>query len=119
MTLMLASVANPQEAALVARGGADLVDFKDPSRGAIAAVAPEIAAEGVRAGAGLARTSATLGDPPYEAEALLARARAFKAAGVDMLKLALDPASLASLRAPLGELAREIPLIGMLFADRA
>ena len=117
MTLMLASVADAQEAALVARVGADIVDFKDPARGAIAALAPEVVAAGVRAGGGGALTSATLGDPPYEAESLLARARAFREAGVDMLKLAVDGPALAALHAPLAEIARGGALIGMLFAD--
>jgi dihydroneopterin aldolase len=117
MTLMLASVANAEEAALVARIGADIVDFKDPSRGAIADVEPEVAAAGVRAVAGAALTSATLGDPPYEGESLIARARAFRAAGVDMLKLAIDAPALKALRAPLSEIAHGGALIGMLFAD--
>ncbi len=119
MTLMLASVADAEEAVLVARGGADIVDFKDPSRGAIGAVETAVAAAGVRAVAGLAPTSATLGDPPYEADALLARARALRSAGVDMLKLAVDRLTLDALSAPLAALAREGQLIGMLFADEA
>ena len=119
MTLMLASVADAEEALLVTRGGADNVDFKDPARGAIGAVEPAIVAQGLLALGGAARASATLGDPPYEAQALLERARALKRAGVDTLKLALDGASLAALRAPLAELAREIGLVGMLFADEA
>ena len=61
---MLASVADAEEAALAARGGADIVDFKDPSRGAIGAVAPESPRPAVRAVGGPARASATLGDPP-------------------------------------------------------
>ena len=117
MTLMLASVADAEEAALVARVGADIVDFKDPARGAIAAVEPEVAAAGVRAVGGMARTSATLGDPPYEVESLIARARAFREGGVDMLKLAIDGPALEALRAPLAEIARGGALIGMLFAD--
>ena len=119
MTLMLASVADAEEARQVARGGADIVDFKDPSRGAIGAVEPATVAEGVLALDGAARSSATLGDPPYAADALVERARALKRAGVDTLKLALDAASLAALQAPLAELAREIGLVGMLFADEA
>jgi dihydroneopterin aldolase len=119
MTLMLASVADAEEAALVARGGADIVDFKDPSRGAIGAVEVEVAAAGVGAVAGLAATSATLGDPPYEAQTLLARARALRGVGVDMLKLGVDRPALDRLRAPLETLAREGALIGMLFADEA
>jgi dihydroneopterin aldolase len=119
MTLMLASVADAEEAALVARAGADIVDFKDPRGGAIAAVEPKVAAAGVRTVAGMARTSATLGDPPYEAASLIVRARAFREAGVEMLKLALDRPALEALRAPLAELAGGGPLIGMMFADEA
>lgn len=117
MTLMLASVADAEEAALVARLGADIVDFKDPSRGAIAAVEPEIARAGVSAVAGMALTSATLGDPPYATESLIARAHAFREAGVDMLKLAVDGPALAALSPSLAEIARGGALIGMLFAD--
>ena len=119
MTLMLASVADAEEGLLVARGGADIVDFKDPARGAIGAVEPAVVAQALRALGGAARSSATLGDPPYEPGALVERARALKRAGVDTLKLALDGASLAALRTPLADLAREIGLVGMLFADEA
>ena len=119
MTEMLASVADAQEAALVASGGADIVDFKDPRRGALGAVEPDIVAAGVRAVGGRARISATLGDPPYKAEPLVARARALKAAGADTLKLALDAAALSALREPLAELARETKLVGLMFADEA
>jgi FolB domain-containing protein len=119
MTLMLASVADAEEALIVARGGADIVDFKDPARGAIAALDPAAVAAGVRAVGGQARTSATLGDPPYEAESLIARARALREAGVEMLKLALDREALARLAAPLADIARAGKLIGMLFADEA
>ena len=38
MTLMLASVADAEEALAVARGGADIVDFKDPARGALSEI---------------------------------------------------------------------------------
>ena len=119
MTLMLASVADADEAEIAARGGADIVEFKDPRRGAIGAVAVEVAAAGVSAIAGAARASATLGDPPYEAEALLARARALRAAGIDTLKLALDVEAFDPLRPALAALAREVALVGMMFADEA
>jgi FolB domain-containing protein len=119
MTLMLASVADAQEAALATAGGADIVDFKDPTRGAIAAAAPEVVEAGVRVVDGRAATSATLGDPPYDAASLTARARCFRASGVDMLKLAVDGPSLDALGLPLAALAREGRLIGMLFADEA
>lgn len=109
MTSMLASVATAEEAALAAAGGADIVDFDDPAKGAVEA--------GVRAVAGRAETSATLGDPPYDAASLTARARRLREAGVDMLRLAVDGAMLDALGEPLAALAREGRLIGMLFAD--
>ena len=68
---------------------------------------------------GRALTSATLGDPPYDAASLTARARGFRASGVDMLKLAVDGPSLDALAPALSALAREGRLIGMLFADEA
>ena len=116
---MLASVADAHEAALAAASGADIVDFKDPTRGAIAAASPAVVEAGVRAVAGRAETSATLGDPPYDEVSLVARAREFRAAGVHMLKLAVDAAMLGRLAEPLAALAREGRLIGMLFADDA
>ena len=119
MTSMLASVANADEAALVVRGGADIVDFKDPRRGAIGAVDFETAEACARAVGDAARTSATLGDPPYQPEDLVARARAFAALGVDTLKLALDLPALERLHAPLVTLAREVKLVAMLFVDEA
>jgi len=119
MTLMLASVADADEALLVARGGADIVDLKDPRRGAIGAVDIEVASHCVRAIGAAARISATLGDPPYEPEALAARARGLAALGVETLKLALDRASLERLAPTLAALAREVKLVGMLFVDEA
>jgi dihydroneopterin aldolase len=119
MTLMLASVASAEEAGLAAAGGADIVDFKDPTKGAIAAASPEVVEAGVRVVARRAATSATLGDPPYDAASLTARARRFRAAGVDMLKLAVDGPVLDALAEPLAALAGEGRLIGMLFADEA
>ncbi len=117
MTQMLASVAMVDEALLVVRGGADIVDLKDPRRGAIGALDLDVAGLCVRAVGGAARISATLGDPPYEPEPLAARARALAGLGVETLKLALDRASLERLAPSLSTLAREVKLIGMLFAD--
>jgi dihydroneopterin aldolase len=117
MTQMLASVADAEEAAIVVSGGADIVDLKDPRRGAIGAVDLETARACVAAIGGAARISATLGDPPYEAQTLLDHARARAALGVETLKLAVDAAALETLRAPLAALTREVKLVGMMFAD--
>jgi len=115
---MLASVLDANEADIVLAAGADIIDLKDASRGSLGAVAVETAREAVRQIAARAETSATLGDPPYEEAALLGRARALAAAKVGTLKLAVDVDALLRLGPALRTLARDIPLVGMLFADR-
>ena len=42
MTLLLASVTGPDEAALVLAHGADIIDLKDASNGALGALAPDV-----------------------------------------------------------------------------
>jgi len=117
MTRMLASVVNAAEAEAVLRLGADVIDLKDPRRGALGPVPLETARELIRAVARRCETSATLGDPPYHDEALLARARSLSAIGVDYFKLAVDGPTLERLRDSLMLSAREIALVGILFAD--
>ena len=48
MTLMLASVTNPAEAEAVRLGGADIIDLKDPAKGALGALDADVAASIVR-----------------------------------------------------------------------
>ena len=64
MTLMLASVASLEEADQVLGLGADLIDLKDPSRGALGAWPPDRVREAVGRIAGCRTTSATIGDLP-------------------------------------------------------
>jgi (5-formylfuran-3-yl)methyl phosphate synthase len=119
MTRMLASVANAAEADVVLRHGADVIDLKDPERGALGAVPLETADETLRLVAKRRQTSATLGDPPYDGQALLARAWALIAMGVDTLKLSVDRETLESLRQSLTLLSREAAVVGVLFVDAA
>ncbi len=118
MTLMLASVIDASEAELAVRGGADVVDFEDPRQGVLAAASWEAIEAGVKAAAGRRRLSAALGQPPYEAENLAKRVRALVAAGVESVKLAIDGRSLDRLEGTLRAIAREIDLVGVLWADR-
>ena len=117
MTRMLASVADAAEADVVAQLGADVVDLKDARQGALGAVPLDAAREAVAAVARRCETSAALGDPPYEGDALLADARAFAAMGVDTVKLAVDASTLHCLGDSLSGLARDVGLVGMMFAD--
>jgi (5-formylfuran-3-yl)methyl phosphate synthase len=117
MTRMLASVANAAEAGVAVQFGADIIDLKDARRGALGAVSLDIARQSIAAVAGRSETSAALGDPPYNEEALLESARALAAMGVDYLKLAVDAPTLDRLGDSLSRLARDVALIGMMFAD--
>jgi (5-formylfuran-3-yl)methyl phosphate synthase len=117
MTRMLASVANAAEACVAAQLGADVIDLKDARRGALGAVPLDAARHVIAAVAGQSETSAALGDPPYDEEALLAGAQALAAMGVDYVKLAVDAPTLHRLGDSLGRLARDVALIGMMFAD--
>jgi (5-formylfuran-3-yl)methyl phosphate synthase len=117
MTRMLASVADSAEADVVLRHGVDIIDLKDPRRGALGPIPLETARDIIQAVARRRQTSATLGDPPYDEEALLTRARTLAALGVDTLKLAVDAPTLERLRDSLMLSAREIALVGILFAD--
>ena len=116
MTRMLASVADAAEAGVVVQLGADIVDLKDARRGALGAVSLDIARQAIAAVAGRSETSAALGDPPYNEEALLENARALAAMGVDYLKLAVDAPTLDRLGDCLSGLTG-VALVGMMFAD--
>jgi len=117
MTLMLASVADAAEADVVLRLGADIIDLKDSRHGALGAVSLDRAREALAIVARRRQTSAALGDPPYEKEAILAGARAVAALGVDFVKLAVDLPTLERIGDSLKALARDVGLVGMMFAD--
>jgi dihydroneopterin aldolase len=107
------------EADVAMRLGADIVDLKDATHGAMAAVdAPT--AEAVAAQlAGRREMSATLGDPPYEPSALLQKARTFAAAKPDYLKAAVDAHTIEQCGMELAAIARMTHLVAVMFADQA
>ncbi|GJD50310.1 hypothetical protein OPKNFCMD_3049 [Methylobacterium crusticola] len=110
---LLVSVRDAGEAARAAAAGADLVDAKDPGRGALGAL-PPAAVRAIVAAARGAQTSAVAGEPrdAAEAEALLA---ALADSGAGYLKVAVPPdLDLAGLRRPAGP-----PVIAVLFAEDA
>ncbi|HTW27489.1 MAG TPA: (5-formylfuran-3-yl)methyl phosphate synthase [Acetobacteraceae bacterium] len=115
---MLASVTGAAEAEIAFAGGADVIDLKDPGRGALGAVAPAVAHETVAAIAGRRPVSAVLGDLPMRPETVLAAAEAMAATGVDYLKLGIFAGGdvLACLKA-LAPLAAHLRLVAVLFAD--
>jgi len=64
---LLVSVVSAAEARAALRGGADVIDVKDPSRGALGAPSPAVVAEIVAEVGGVAPVSVALGDLPATA----------------------------------------------------
>jgi uncharacterized protein (UPF0264 family) len=117
-TRFLASVRDDAEAAIALQAGADLIDFKEPSAGALGAVDRALLTNAVRAIAGRAETSATIGDLPMESERLREAVTTVGATGVDYVKLGAFPDQHAEAAiAGLASVARKHKLILVLFAD--
>jgi uncharacterized protein (UPF0264 family) len=116
----LASVVSAAEAALVLRGGADIIDCKDPASGALGALDAKAIHAVVDTIRGRLPVSATIGDLPAEADAMVAAMSATAATGVDIVKIGFfgdcDP------RPAIAALGREKPrgkeLVAVLMADR-
>lgn len=118
MTLMLASVTGPEEATIAEGGGADIIDLKDPSRGALGAVALEaIRATVVSIGRRRA-VSAVAGDLPMQPDRVTAAVRDIAACGVDYVKIGIFPGGDAgSCIRDLAEIAERVKLVAVFFAD--
>lgn len=121
MIRMLVSVRSVEEALLVAEGGADFIDLKEPALGALGglpeATIREIVAALRERGSTLP-ISATIGDVPmHELDEILARVAAVGGCGVDIVKVGIErtPSAGAVLRALAGCSRRLVPVF---IADR-
>lgn len=117
----LASVTSASEASAATEGGADLIDAKDPARGALGALPLDVVRSIREAVPRRIPVSATVGDLAPDAEAWTRRARELGSAGADVVKIGMFPggdarsAIAAAGRSDLGG-AR---LFGVLLADRS
>ena len=91
MTLFLVSVTGAEEAEVAAAHGADIIDLKDPAKGALGALAEHEVRAAVAGIAGRRPVSAVIGDLPMRPEALAEAASAMADAGVDFVKVGLFP----------------------------
>ena len=95
MVRLLVSVRDREEALLAAEAGVDFIDLKEPSAGALGALAPEQVATIVallRARHPGLRISATVGDlSVQQADEILRRVQGVAACGVDYVKVGLWP----------------------------
>ncbi|MGH6801081.1 MAG: (5-formylfuran-3-yl)methyl phosphate synthase, partial [Methylocella sp.] len=118
MTLMLASVTNRAEAEAVWMGGADIIDLKDPAKGALGALDADVAA-GLVCSVGKRRpVSAAAGSSLGAPGAVVEAVAAIAATGVDYVKVGCSPGKAGAdcVRA-LGPHAGNTKLVGVLFAD--
>jgi uncharacterized protein (UPF0264 family) len=118
MTLFLASVRNTDEAETALGAGADIIDLKDPGRGALGALDLDMIGTCVERVAGRVPVSATIGDLPMQTEIVRDAVCATASMGVDYVKLGLFPEGDARICLDLlGQMTQAIPLILVVFAD--
>ena len=119
MTLLLASVMGPDEAAVVLAHGADIIDLKDASNGALGALAPDVVRATVAAIQGRRPVSAVAGDLPMDPDLIVAAVETMARTKVQYVKVGLfpGPGRQDCVRA-LASLARTTKIIGVMFADR-
>ncbi len=116
---LLASVTSEAEARLAARGGADIIDCKDPAAGALGALPHAVVARIRAALPPHIPVSATVGDLVAEPQPVLDAARAMAETGCDLVKIGLFAGGDA--RATVMHLGRHLagrtPLVAVLMAD--
>ena len=119
MTMMLASVRSLDEALIALQSGADLIDLKEPSRGALGALDHAAVRICVQAIGGRRPVSATIGDivsmDPLEMATAVER---MATTGVDYIKIGFfsHPRMFDCANA-LSKLASRTRLVAVLFAD--
>jgi (5-formylfuran-3-yl)methyl phosphate synthase len=123
-TRLLASVTGPEEAELAIRGGADLVDLKDPASGALGALPIQTICAILTRVACRAQTSATIGDLPADPGLVLDAVRATAATGVDYVKVGFFSEAHVRYCLPVvADLTRQAAsgpaIVAVLFADRS
>jgi len=117
--MMLASVRSLDEALLALEGGADLVDLKEPSRGALGALDHAAVRVCVQAIGGRRPVSATIGDiPAMDPSSMTAAVSRMAATGVDFIKIGFfaHRRAIDCARALAGS-ARDARLVAVIFAE--
>ncbi len=119
MTMMLASVRSLDEALIALEGGADLIDLKEPSRGALGALDHAAVRICVQAISGRRPVSATIGDiPSMDPQLMTDAVERMGATGVDFIKIGFFSHLRATeCAAELSNLTSNTRLIAVLFAD--
>ena len=119
MTAMLASVRNEEEAALARAAGADIIDLKDPDRGALGALDTDLVRHILNKSDKDRPFSATIGDVPFHADRIGPMVTAMAETGVDYVKVGVfgNPEDVESLRTLQAASLRGIQVVLVLFAE--
>jgi len=119
MTGVLASVRTPDEAESALAAGADLIDLKEPRRGALGALPADVIRMAIARIGGRRPLSATVGDLPMEPQRLARVVRDVGALGVDFVKVGMheNPVPVGCLAALGAAAACGIRIVAVLFAD--
>lgn len=118
MTGMLASVNSIAEAVLVFNTQVDIIDLKQPERGALGALETDLVRQIVAEIAGRCPVSATVGDLPMQPELVFNAVKAMAHTGVDYVKIGFFPdGDWYATVEKLAELTPKNALIAVLFAD--
>ncbi len=121
MSKWLASVQSIEEAQILLPVLPDILDMKNPSQGALGALAVETVADIVTLIDGRCLTSATIGDLPMQADLISAAMTEMASSGVDYVKIGLFPdANLSLCIETLENTIKKLatPAIAVLFADK-
>ena len=118
MSKFLASVKNKSEAEMVYAAGVDIIDLKDPARGALGAL--PISEIKTIAGRMKSRTtiSATIGDLPADPGIVLPVVETIMKSGVNIIKIGFFPGKQHALATALARHACKQKLVAVLFADQ-
>ena len=120
MTKMLASVTGPAEAEIALAAGADILDLKDPSRGAFGAVDLPAVRATIAAVAHRRAVSAVTGEMAMEPRIVAAAGSALVEAGADYVKQGFFPGGdPAGCICALAACAMRTKLVAVLFADQS
>jgi uncharacterized protein (UPF0264 family) len=117
--MMLASVRSLDEALIALEGGADLIDLKEPSRGALGALDHAAVRICTQAIGGRRPVSATIGDiPSMDPPSMAVAVKRIAGTGVDFIKIGFfaHRQAIDCARA-LAEMARDTRLVAVIFAD--
>lgn len=118
--LFLASVMTAEEAAIALGAGADIIDAKDPTSGALGALDRHVVRAIVEKVGARKPVSATVGDLPSTAAAIVPAIEATAETGVDIVKIGIFGGAEAKLAIAASALAKrgKAVLVGVLMADR-